>query len=258
VVSTSRKLLFPNDRGQKLAASLEMPGAEPRAFALFAHCFTCSKDVAAASRISRGLREEGYAVLRFDFTGLGGSEGDFANTDFSSNVGDLVAAADFLRAEHRAPRLLVGHSLGGAAVLAAAPRIPEVRAVATLAAPSEPEHVKHLLTDSLSTIEAEGSAEVSIGGRRFRIRREFLEDLEEQSLREELANLKRALLVLHSARDRTVGIEHAGRIFQAARHPKSFVSLDGADHLLSRREDSDYAARILAAWASRYVADPPS
>jgi putative redox protein len=257
VVSTSQKLLFPNARGQKLAASLEMPATAPRAYALFAHCFTCSKDVAAASRISRGLREEGYAVLRFDFTGLGGSEGDFANTDFSSNVEDLVAAADFLRTEHGAPRLLVGHSLGGAAVLVAASRIPEVSAVATLAAPSEPEHLKHLLTGRVSTIQSEGSAEVSIGGRPFRIRREFLEDLEEQSLREGLGNLDRALLILHSPRDGTVGIEHAARLFQAARHPKSFVSLDDADHLLSRREDSDYAARILAAWAARYVEDPP-
>jgi len=250
----TQKLSFTNRAGQRLAAALEQPAdAEPAAYALFAHCFTCSKDIAAASRISRALAARGFAVARFDFTGLGNSEGDFANTDFSSNVDDLVCAAEGLAHEHGAPALLLGHSLGGAAVLAAAARIEAARAVVTIGAPSDPGHVAHLLEGERETIEHEGSAVVSLAGRRFRIRREFLEDIEGQRLSESIRRMRKALLVLHSPVDEIVGIEHAARIFEAALHPKSFISLDDADHLLSRRRDSEYVAEAIAAWASRYV-----
>lgn len=244
---------FPGSLGAELDARLDMPALPPRAFALFAHCFTCSKESKAATYVSLALAEQGIAVLRFDFTGLGGSGGDFADTGFSSNVADLIAAADWLRDNHGAPAILIGHSLGGAAVLAAAGRIPEVRAVATIAAPYEPAHVKRLLKSSADEIAATGEAEVELAGRRFRIRREFLEDLESQSQRQAIAALRRALLVMHSPVDDTVAIDNATGIFTAAKHPKSFVSLDTADHLLTRREDARYAAAVLAAWASRYV-----
>ncbi len=249
---------FPGSLGAELAARLELPALPPRAYALFAHCFTCSKDSKAAAFVSAALAEQGIAVLRFDFTGLGASEGDFANTGFSSNVADLVAAAQWLRANHGAPAILVGHSLGGAAVLAAAMRIPEARAVVTIGAPSEPAHVKRLLRSSVEEIAAKGEAEVELAGRRFRIRREFLEDLEGRSQKEAIAGLRRALLVMHSPVDDTVGIDNATGIFVAAKHPKSFVSLDTADHLLTRRDDARYAADVLAAWAARFVplADP--
>ena len=248
----SRELKF-RSADNTLAGRLEMPEDEPQAYALFAHCFTCGKDIAAASRISRALTRDGIAVLRFDFTGLGNSDGDFGNTNFSSNVNDLIAAADHLRQNHEAPALLVGHSLGGAAVLAAAPRIPEVKAVATVAAPSRPEHVEHLFTGQLDAIERDGSAEVELGQRRFRIAKQFVDDLRRQDL--ELRRLNRALLVMHSPRDELVGIEEATKIYTAAKHPKSFVSLDPADHLLTRKADAEYAARTIAAWASRYL--PP-
>lgn len=251
----SEKVGFMNGEGQELAGRLELPEGEPRAFALFAHCFTCSKDVAAASRIARELAKHGVGVLRFDFTGLGNSEGDFANTDFSSNVADLLAAAEHLRATHRAPSLLVGHSLGGAAVLMAAPQLPEVRAVVTIGAPSEPQHLKNLLRDDEAVIRREGRGQVSLGGREFTIRREFLEDLERQDLGARLGELGRALLVMHSPLDETVGVDHARRLYEAAMHPKSFVSLDQADHLLSNRADSRFAARVIAAWSSRYVSE---
>ncbi len=237
-----------------LAARLDRPIAPPAAYALFAHCFTCSKDVFAAARISKGLAEEGIAVLRFDFTGLGSSEGDFANTDFSSNVDDLVAAADFLRGEREAPKILIGHSLGGAAVLAAAERVAEATAVATLNAPCGPEHVRHLLQGAPGELEQKGELEIAISGRVFRIRREFLEDLDHQRMRERVGNLRKALLVMHAPLDEVVGVHNAADIFQSAHHPKSFVALDGADHLLTRREDARYAAQVLAAWASRYIA----
>lgn len=249
----SEKLEFQNGRGETLAARLERPPGEPRAYAIFAHCFTCSKDSAAAARVSRALAARGIAVLRFDFTGLGGSEGDFANTSFSSNVADLVAAAEHLREHHGAPTLLVGHSLGGAAVLAASRRLPEVRAVATIGAPSEPAHVRHLLVDAEERIEREGRARVEIAGRPFEIARGFLEDLDEQSLGEELGALRAALLVLHSPLDDVVGIEHAERIYRSARGYRSFVTLVDADHLLTRRRDAEYAAETIATWASRYL-----
>ena len=245
---------FPNTRGQQLTGLLEVPAGEPSAYALFAHCFTCSKESRAAKRIAEALAARGIAVLRFDFTGLGSSEGDFANTDFSSNVEDLLAAADHLRRVRRAPSLLVGHSLGGAAVLAAAGRVPEAEAVATIAAPSDPGHVADLLGANLAEIRARGQGEVVLAGRQFCIRREFLDDISEQNLLAEVARLRTALLVMHAPADQVVSVDSASRIFLAARHPKSFVSLDDADHLLSRRRDAHYAADVIAAWAQRYIA----
>lgn len=251
------KITFTGSRGEQLAARLDLPAGTPRAIALFAHCFTCGKDIAAASRISAGLVAEGFGVLRFDFTGLGSSEGEFANTNFSSNVADLVAAADMLRDRYQAPRLLIGHSLGGAAVLAAAPQISEVEAVATIAAPSDPAHVAGVFTpEALAAIERDGEADVDLAGRPFRIKRQFLDDISSQRLDDAIAGLDAALLVMHSPVDALVDIDHARRIYQTARHPKSFVSLDGADHLLTKRPDSAYVARLLAAWASRYLPEP--
>ncbi|EHR51295.1 putative redox protein, regulator of disulfide bond formation [Saccharomonospora marina XMU15] len=249
----SERLEFTGATGAPLAARLELPGSRPRAYALFAHCFTCGKDAVAATRISRSLTEFGIAVLRFDFTGLGGSGGDFANTDFSSNIEDVVRAADHLRATRAAPTLLIGHSLGGAAVLAAAGQVPEVKAVATIAAPADPAHVVELLGPVSEEIQRRGEAEVSLAGRSFRIRRGFLDDIACQPQAERIAGLGAALLVLHSPADDIVGVDNARRIFEAARHPKSFVAVDGADHLLTRSDDADYVASLLAAWASRYV-----
>ena len=249
----SEKLVFRNADGEELAGRLDRPLGPAGAHAIFAHCFTCSKDIPAAGRISRALAERGFAVLRFDFTGLGSSDGDFANTNFSSNVDDLVHAAAYLREHHGPPSLLVGHSLGGAAVLAAARRIEEVEAVATIGAPAEPAHVKQLLAGDLGEIEERGEAEVRIAGRLFRIRRQLLEDLDAQVLGEELGALGAALLVMHSPLDEVVGIDDARRIYEAARGFKSFVSLADADHLLTRRKDAQYAAEMLCAWARRYV-----
>ncbi|HWF96369.1 MAG TPA: bifunctional alpha/beta hydrolase/OsmC family protein [Xanthobacteraceae bacterium] len=244
---------FPNASGLRLAGLLDNPAGEARAYALFAHCFTCGKDVHAAKRIAEGLTALGIAVLRFDFTGLGSSEGEFANTTFSSNVADLVAAADHLRRIKRAPAILIGHSLGGAAVLAAASAVPEARAVVTIAAPSDPAHVAGLFRDARAEIEAGGEVEVTLAGRAFRIRRAFLDDVAEQQLSGRINALHKALLIFHSPTDDIVGIDNASRIFAAARHPKSFVSLAGADHLLSRRSDAAYVANVIAAWAGRYL-----
>jgi putative redox protein len=244
---------FPGADGSELAARLDAPDGEVRAYALFAHCFTCGKDIFAASRIAQALVDHGIAVLRFDFTGLGASEGEFANTNFSSNVADLLAAADWLRRNHLPPALLVGHSLGGAAVLAAARSIPEARAVATIAAPSDPAHVTGLFAGSVPQIEEAGEAEVQLAGRRFRIQRQFLADAADQNLRVQIAELERGLLILHSPTDSTVSIGNATSIFVNARHPKSFVSLVDADHLLSRRSDAVYAAGVIAAWSERYL-----
>ena len=244
---------FSNAEGLRLAGLLDGPPGEARAYALFAHCFTCGKDVHAAKRIAEGLTALGIAVLRFDFTGLGSSEGEFANTTFSSNVADLVAAADHLRRVKRAPALLIGHSLGGAAVLAAASAVPEARAVVTIAAPSDPAHVAGLFADARAEIEARGEVEVRLAGRPFRIRRALLDDVAEQRLSGRINALHKALLIFHSPTDDIVGIDNASRIFAAARHPKSFVSLAGADHLLSRRSDAAYVANVIAAWAERYL-----
>ncbi|MFP3906097.1 MAG: alpha/beta fold hydrolase [Acidimicrobiales bacterium] len=250
------KLTFAGAQGTELAARLDLPPHPPRAIALFAHCFTCGKDIAAATRISAGLVAEGFGVLRFDFTGLGSSQGEFANTNFSSNVGDLVAAADMLRDRYQAPNLLVGHSLGGAAVLAAAQQIPEVAAVVTIAAPSDPAHVSGVFADAdLRSINEQGEAEVTLAGRAFRVQRQFLEDISNQHLGDAIGRLDAALLVLHSPIDELVSVDHARRIYEMARHPKSFVSIDGANHLLTDRRDATYVARTIATWASRYLPD---
>jgi putative redox protein len=252
----SERIEFAGATGVRLAARLDRPAGKPVAYALFAHCFTCSKESLAASRVAQGLAAHGIATLRFDFTGLGASEGDFAHTNFSSNVGDLVAAADHLRTRFAAPRILVGHSLGGAAVLAAADLIPEASAVATIAAPSEPSHVLKLLSGVVPEIERSGAAQVELGGRLFTIAKQFLDDIAQVRLREKIGHLRRPLLVMHGPFDEIVDIGNASEIFLAARHPKSFVSLDKADHLLNRREDAAYAADVIAAWAARYVGAP--
>jgi putative redox protein len=249
----TEKFQFTGEGGHQLAAALDLPDGEPAAYALFAHCFTCGKDVLAAKRIATALSAKGIATLRFDFTGLGSSEGDFANATFSSNVADLVRAADHLREARKAPAILIGHSLGGAAILAAAGKIPEAKAVVTIAAPSDPAHVTGLFKDHVDRIREHGKAEVSLAGRPFTIKREFLDDVAEQRLLDQVEHLHKALLVMHSPTDDTVGIDNATRIFVAARHPKSFVSLSGADHLLSQRRDSSYVAEVIAAWAMRYV-----
>ncbi len=244
---------FRNAEGQQLAALLDRPDGEIRAVALFAHCFTCGKHNRAARHIADGLKQRGIAALRFDFTGLGASEGEFANTTFSSNVDDLVAAADHLRQTIAAPAILIGHSLGGAAVLAAAHRIPEARAVATIAAPFDPAHVTGLFKEHLADIGEKGEVEVTIAGRSFHIRRALLDDIAQQKLATQIVNLRKALLVFHSPTDDTVGIDNASHIFTTAKHPKSFISLAGADHLLSRAGDAVYVAHVIAAWAGRYL-----
>ena len=253
----SSRLTFPGSFGTPLDARYDHPVGPIRATALFAHCFTCSKDLAAASRISRALAHRGLGVLRFDFTGLGHSDGEFENTSFSSNLEDLVRAADHLRATLRAPSLLIGHSLGGTAMLAAAERIPEATGVVTIGAPSSPVHIRRLFTGAIDAIRRDGVAEVELAGRRFQIRREMVEDLETHPLAQRIATLRKALLVMHAPFDTTVGIENASEIFLAAKHPKSFVSLDGADHLLTHRADAEYAAEVIAGWAGRYLPPVP-
>lgn len=253
MTSRSQKITFAGSEGIQLAGRLDFPDGEPLAYALWAHCFSCTKDVFAASRIAAGLTDHGIAVLRFDFTGLGTSEGDFANTNFSSNINDLVAAADYLRENYMAPELLVGHSLGGAAVLSAGPRIPEARAICTIGAPADPAHVAHLFKASRTEIEKEGEAEVQLAGRPFRIKKQFLDDIADQKLLQGVARLKKALLIVHSPIDDYVGIDNASQIFQAARHPKSFISLDNADHMVSRKADAIYVANVIAAWASHSI-----
>ena len=254
----AEKFDFFNARGQRLAGLLDRPPGEARATALFAHCFTCGKDLSGARRIAKGLTGLGIAVLRFDFTGLGASEGEFSDTTFSSNVADLVAAADELRKVKQAPAILIGHSLGGAAVLAAAAQVEESRAVVTIGAPSDAAHVTGLFKSGRPDTDARGDIEVSIGGRPFRIGRGFLADVAEQELGRHIAALRKALLIFHSPTDEIVGIENASRIFTAARHPKSFVSLAGADHLLSRQSDAAYVANVIAAWAERYLDMAPA
>ncbi|MGH7506804.1 MAG: bifunctional alpha/beta hydrolase/OsmC family protein, partial [Longimicrobiales bacterium] len=253
----SERVTFRGADGSRLSARVTLPpGGEVLAYALFAHCFTCSKDLKALVNISRALSQERIAVLRFDFTGLGESEGDFTGTSFSSNVADLVAAAEYMAASLGPPSILVGHSLGGAAVLQATRHIPSVRAVSTIGAPFEPDHAKQLLGGSLDEIAKRGSADVVLAGRRFTVSREFIEDLSAHRMDETIRSLRRPLLIFHSPVDAIVGIENAARIFQAARHPKSFVSLDDADHLLLREHDSLYVGSVLAAWASRYLDAP--
>lgn len=254
---TTARTEFEGSQG-KLAAALELPSGAPKAFALFAHCFSCSKDIKAARDIARALRAQGFAVLRFDFTGLGASEGDFANTNFSSNVEDLVKAADFLRREFEAPKIIIGHSLGGAAAIVAATSIPEALGVVTIGAPAEASHVLAHIAEARAEIEEKGEAHVELSGRPFTIRKQFIDDLEQARVTDAAAKLKKPLLILHSPLDQVVGVENVAKIFAAAKHPKSFVSLDHADHLLRDTKDGEYAATIIAAWAGRYIAAAPA
>ena len=249
----SSKLEFEGSRGAQLAARLELPVGQPKAYAIFAHCFTCSKDLHATKRISSELAALGIAVLRFDFTGLGKSGGDFASTNFSSNQEDLALAANYLRTHYEAPSLLIGHSLGGAAVLSVAGDIPEVNAVVTIGAPANADHVVHNFGGELKEIEESGEAEVTLAGRKFSIRKQFLDDLKANNVLDKVSSLRKPLLVLHSPIDETVGVSNATDIFVAAKHPKSFVSLDKADHLLSDREDAEFAASVISAWSERYI-----
>ncbi len=251
----TERFQFTSSEGHQLAAALDLPEGTPLAYALFAHCFTCGKDVLAAKRIAVALAAKGIAVLRFDFTGLGSSEGDFANSTFSSNVADLVRAADHLRETKKAPTILIGHSLGGAAILAAAGQIPDAKAVVTIAAPSDPAHVTGLFRDRIEDIRKHGKVEVSLAGRPFHISSEFLDDIAHHGLMAHVAKLHKALLIMHAPTDDTVGIDNATHIFVAARHPKSFVSLAGADHLLTGKRDASYVADVITAWAERYL-DP--
>jgi len=249
----TERITFPGHDGTQLAARLDLPEGPHLATALFAHCFTCSKDIPAARRIATRLAGMGIAVLRFDFTGLGHSGGEFANTTFTSNIGDLVAAAHYLETRGFTPKLLIGHSLGGAAVLKARAEIASVRAVVTLGAPFDPGHVTNNFADALTRIKQDGEAEVSLGGRPFRITQKFVDDITGVGMASAIANLDAALLVLHAPLDVTVGIDNAGEIFMAAKHPKSFVTLDDADHLITRAADADYAAQVIAAWVARYI-----
>lgn len=248
------KLNFKNKRGIKLSARLELPvDGKPDAYAVFAHCFTCNINLTSVRNISRALTLNQIGVLLFDFTGLGNSEGDFADTNFSTNVGDLISAVEYLEERDKAPQLLVGHSLGGAAVLLAAAQLPQIKAVATVGAPADPPHVAHLFDNKLEQIEKDGQAQVDIGGRNFTIKKQFIDDLEAQLLHLVIHQLDQAILVLHSPQDKTVGIENAAKIYTAARHPKSFISLDGADHLMSNKADAAYVGHMIAGWAMRYL-----
>ncbi len=247
------KISFQNQQGESLAGLLETPDGETRAYALFAHCFTCSKDIAAASRITRALASKGIAVLRFDFTGLGNSDGDFANTNFSSNINDLIQAANHLEENYAAPVMIIGHSLGGAAVLAAAQSISSIKAIVTIAAPSTGDHVEHLFSHAKDEIISKDEAVVDLAGRNFTIKKQFIDDINNYNDTSHISQLGKALLVLHSPIDDTVSIDEAAKIYSAAKHPKSFISLDKADHLLSKREDSEYVASVVSSWAARYL-----
>lgn len=253
MTTITEKLEFDGHSGARLAARLDLPNGPVRAYALFAHCFTCSKDIEAARRIGADLAREGVAVLRFDFTGLGASEGEFASTNFSTNLADLLCAVEFLRAHYEAPSVLIGHSLGGAAVLALAGTLVEVRAVVTIGAPADAAHVLGKLGGSLDAISRDGSADVTLAGRSFRIDRQFVEDVQEHSLLDAVKVMRKPLLIMHAPLDEVVGIDNATKIFLAARHPKSFVSLDKSDHLLTDPADTAFAASVIAGWLSRYI-----
>lgn len=253
-MSKITKVLFKNNLGYELSARLELPiDQHPKAYAIFAHCFTCSKNNRATRSISQCLTKNGIAVMRFDFAGLGDSEGDFSDSNFSSNVDDITAAAQFLNENYSAPAILIGHSLGGGAVLAAANTIPTVKAVVTVGAPAEPAHVQRLIQSASEEIESTGSATVQIGQQSFNIKKQFLEDINQQTLQNKIKRLGKALLVLHAPQDRIVSINNAEKIYLAARHPKSFISLDGADHLLSNKEDGHYVGEVIASWVMRYL-----
>ncbi|MGE0588680.1 MAG: alpha/beta fold hydrolase [Cyclobacteriaceae bacterium] len=250
---------FTNKDGIELSGKMDWPAnQQPRAYALFAHCFTCGKSLNAVRNISKSLAGRGFAVFSFDFTGLGKSEGEFADTTFSANVDDLVAASRFLESEFASPALLIGHSLGGAAVIEAARRLMSVRAVATIGAPADTEHVTHIFDSNLQQLKQEGIAQVDIGGRPFTLKQDFVDDLKNHTVTETIGNLRKAVLLLHSPQDATVGIENAAILYTAATHPKSFISLDGADHLLTNKDDSQYVGEIIASWASRYLQQPSS
>ncbi|WP_282018973.1 bifunctional alpha/beta hydrolase/OsmC family protein [Salegentibacter mishustinae] len=253
----TEKVNFKNKNGDDLSGYLELPlNQDPHNFVLFAHCFTCNKNFFAAKNISRTLAQNGYGVLRFDFTGLGESEGDFADSNFSGNIQDLLAAATYLEDKFKAPSLLIGHSLGGAAVLFAAKEIESVKAVTTIAAPSTTAHVQHLIENNVDEIEKNGEAKVNIGGRSFKIKKQFLEDIDSHELKPYLSELRKSLLIMHSPQDNIVSIKNAEELYIAARHPKSFVSLDGAEHLLAAEGDATYAGNVIATWASRYLKIP--
>ncbi len=250
----TKRVTFQNKTGYTLSARLELPvDRHPKACAIFAHCFTCSKNLNAVTNISRALTKNGIAVLRFDFTGLGESEGDFADTSFSTNIDDLISAADYIGGNYESPSILIGHSLGGAAVLVAASRLESVKAVATIGAPYNPAHVKHLFASDIDKIEADGEAKVNLAGRPFTIKKQFLDDVDKANSKDNIRSLGKALLVLHSPQDETVSIDNATSIYKAAKHPRSFVSLDGADHLLTNKKDSVYVGEVISSWASRYV-----
>ncbi|MBD3307375.1 alpha/beta fold hydrolase [candidate division KSB3 bacterium] len=253
-MASTTSLTFTNASGDPLAANLDRPvDGFPLAYAMFAHCFTCSKTYKAVTHISRALAQEGIAVLRFDFTGLGDSGGEFSDTNFSSNVADILAAADFLQHNFDAPQLLIGHSLGGTAMLQAAAKLPSVKAIVTIASPFDPAHLIHHLGQQKDAIEHTGEAQVRLAGRTFTLKQQFLEDLRQTDMPDTIGTLNKALLILHSPGDRVIGIDHAAKIFQAAKHPKSFVSLDTADHLLSDRRDALYAGGLIVAWVRRYL-----
>jgi esterase/lipase len=249
----SKKILFKNIKGEKLSARLELPNNEPLAYCIFAHCFTCNKNLTAVRNICNTLIEKNIAVLSFDFTGLGGSEGNFEQTNFSSNIEDILSAAQFLIENHKAPSLLIGHSLGGSAVIFASAKIPSVKAIATIGAPASPKHVAHLFHNNIDEINLLGKALVLIGGRKFTISKQFIDDVNSKNIEHILDNYKNSILIMHSPQDGTVGIENASEIYKFAKHPKSFVSLDGADHLLSNKQDSDYVGNIISTWANRYL-----
>lgn len=248
----SEKIRFDGAFGDELAARIDLPENNVRNYALFAHCFTCSKNLKVVKNLSKTLTKHGIGVFRFDFTGLGESEGDFANTNFSSNIDDLIAAANYMDTHYNAPVILIGHSLGGAAILQSASQIPSSKAVATIAAPSNPEHVKTNFRAKLNEIKEQGIATVTLAGRDFTIKKQFIDDLESTRMDNKIRNLDRALMIFHSPVDNTVSIDNAAHIYKMARHPKSFVSLDNADHLLTKENDSIYLAEVLAAWADRY------
>ena len=247
-----KKINFTGHQGESLAGLIELPDHQPKALALFAHCFTCGKDIVAASRIARHMVSKGFGVMRFDFTGLGSSDGDFANTNFTSNIEDLIKAADFLRTNYDAPQVLIGHSLGGTAVLNAAARIPESLGIVTIGSPADAQHVSQQFASALEEIDRHGEANVNLAGRPFRIRKQFVDDIRKTSV-ESIRGTKKAFLIMHAPQDNVVSIKEAEKIYQAASHPKSFVSLDDADHLLSNRADAEYVADVVASWSGRFI-----